>query len=290
MRGLLGKAAVGARVVASPELWRLAAAGALRRRPAAAGGAEGLPAVTTVGEDPAAGLIEVEVGGRRYWEPAAVDRGGLADIHDEVFRADHPHFYEYKRCRVRPGDVVVDAGAAEGFFTRFALERGARVVAVEPYAPQADALRRTFAGEVAAGRVRVCQVALGDREGEVTLEVDPAAPWGGTVGRAFRGTVRQRVRQTTLDQLVAQTWGRCDFLKADVEGAEGGLTRGASRTLRRDRPRVAIAVYHGPTNYLDVRDALRALRVGYRVTGKGLHRFRFVYVPVMLHAWAPPES
>jgi hypothetical protein len=64
------------------------------------------------------------------------------------------------------------------------------------------------------------------------------------------------------------------------------LIDGARQTLARDRPRVAVAVYHGVTNYLDVRAVLRGLDAGYHVTGKGLHRHRFLYVPMLLHAWA----
>lgn len=284
MSGFLKKVSTGLRVVTSPELWRVAAAEALR--PGRNAGKVPPLAVTTVADDPASGLKQVEVGGRTYWEPRTMDTGALASIHAEVFRDDHPHFYEFGACRIKPGDVVVDAGASEGFFTRFALDRGARVLAVEPWGEQADALRRTFAAEVSEGRVSVQQVALSDHEGSVTLELDPAAPWGATVGKAYNASVRQTVPLTTLDRLVERTWGRCDFLKADVEGAEAGLARGASETLRRDRPRVSIAVYHGVTNYLDVRAVIRSAGAGYRVTGKGHHRFRFVVVPVLLHAWA----
>jgi FkbM family methyltransferase len=285
--GLFKKVATGVRVVGSPELWRVAAAEALchgRGRNGGGAVARGLE-VTTVADEPASGMKQVEVGGRRYWEPRTMDTAALAGIHAEVFLPDHPHYYEFRECRVKPGDVVVDAGASEGFFTRFALDRGARVLAVEPWAEQAEALRRTFAAEIAEGRVAVHQVALSDHEGAVTLEVDPVAPWGATVGKAYNASVRQSVPLTTLDRLLERSWGRCDFLKADVEGAEAGLVRGATETLRRDRPRVSVAVYHGVTNYLDVRDVLRSLRAGYRVTGKGHHRFRFVVVPVLLHAW-----
>ena len=164
------------------------------------------------------------------------------------------------------------------------------MIVVEPWSVQARALRRTFAHEIDGGRVRVEAVALGDSEGEVTLELDPSAPWGATVGRAYRGSVREVVPRTTLDRLIARTWGRCDFLKADVEGAEVALVEGARQTLARDRPRVAIAVYHGPTNYQDVREVIQSLGAGYHITGKGLYRRRFLYLPMLLHAWSEVES
>jgi FkbM family methyltransferase len=288
VKRLVGKASDLTRIVLDGQLWQIAAhqwLGSKRRLEKIDS-----PQIVAVGDSDASGLRAVEVSGTRYWQPASMDLQALGPIHAEVFGVEHPHYYEYQGCLIQPGDVVVDAGASEGFFTRFALDRGARVIAVEPWSVQAQALRRTYADEIAQGRVLVEQVALGDSEGEVTLELDPAAPWGATVGQAYQGSVREVVSRITLDRLVARTWGRCDFLKADVEGAEMSLVEGARQTLARDRPRLAIAVYHGPTNYLDVRAVVRSVRADYHVTGKGLYRRRFLYLPMLLHAWTTGNS
>jgi FkbM family methyltransferase len=204
----------------------------------------------------------------------------------EVFDPGHPHHYELGPCRVREGDVVVDAGASEGLFTRFALERGAQVIAVEPFGPMAEALRRTFAPEIAAGTVRVEQAAVSDRPGEARLTLpDPSQPWGATISP--RGDdAGEVVPQVTIDDLVERScWGRCDFLKMDVEGAERAAVAGASATLRRDRPRLSIAVYHFATGFVDIRGDLGAAGLGYVVRGKGMTRRRGVLVPTILHAW-----
>lgn len=281
MRLLIEKIVRRARAVSSPELRRH---GRFRGSHAPKPPASPVE-VREIEVDAESGLKLITVAGVPYWQPLSMDCRALADIHAEVFDPTHPHYYEDQDCRIHPNDVVIDAGASEGFFTRFALDRGARVVAVEPWCVQAQALRRTYAREIDEGRVIVVEAALSDREGEATLEIDPTAPWGATVGRAYRATERRTVAVTTLDALVGRTWGRCDFLKADVEGMEHHLVRGAFQTLSRDKPRVAIAVYHGDTNYLDVRNVLRATRAGYTVTGKGHFRHRFVTVPVLLHAW-----
>src|SRR5262249_10989091 len=147
-------------------------------------------------------------------------------------------YYEHGPCRVRPGDVVVDAGASEGFFTRFALDRGAKVLAVEPFQPLSDALRRTFAKEAAEGRFAVEETCLTDRQGSATLHVDPATPWGAHAGGTARpGESDSPVILSTLDALVKRSpWGRCDFIKMDIEGFERPAVAGAMETIRRDRP------------------------------------------------------
>jgi FkbM family methyltransferase len=287
MAGTLSKVGTGARLLLSAEMWRVVL-GEARQGSRDVGQP---PEVREVGRDEAAGLRQVEVGGDRYWLPLAMDLSGLAPLHLEVFCERHPHYYEHAGCRVRPGDVVVDAGASEGFFTRFALRRGARVIAVEPWGPMVEALRRTFADEIAAGSVVVEQAVLSDGEGEAVLAFDPETPWGATASPGVAADAapgRETVRRTTLDALIARSaWGRCDFLKMDVEGAEREVVAGAAATLRRDRPCLSVAVYHHPTGYLDIRRDLRSAGLGYEVAGKGLQRRRGLYIPVVLHAWSP---
>jgi FkbM family methyltransferase len=56
------------------------------------------------------------------------------------------------------GDVVLDVGAGSGEFTRAALERGAKVIAVEPSAARCDQLRR-------ANELTVVQAAAANSDG-----------------------------------------------------------------------------------------------------------------------------
>jgi FkbM family methyltransferase len=273
------------------DLWRiiLRESGRARRQVGA------VPASNIVEVDESSGLHLIAIGGHRYWVPRSMSLDEFSSIYSEVFCEDHPHYYEYGSCRIRPGDVVVDAGASEGLFTRFALERGARVIAVEPWRPMAEALRRTFAAEIAAGSVVVAQTCLSDEVGTTTLQIDPNVPWGGTIDPASESEsaarhVSETVTQTTLDAFLASSpWGRCDFLKMDVEGIERKAVAGARETIARELPCLSIAVYHHATGYLDIRHDLRALGLRYKVTGKGLQR-RGLYFPMILHAWPPARE
>ena len=50
---------------------------------------------------------------------------------------------------------------------------------------------------------------------------------------------------TTIDRIVAELdLPRVDYIKLDIEGAESNAIRGASKTLEKFRPRMAIASYH----------------------------------------------
>ncbi len=93
---------------------------------------------------------------------------------------------------------------------------------------------------------------------------------------------------TTLDALIASSpWGRCDFIKMDIEGLERKAVAGARETIARDLPCLSIAVYHHATGYLDIRHDLQTLGLGYEITGKGLQQRRGIYFPMLMHAWPP---
>jgi FkbM family methyltransferase len=248
------------------------------------------PPVNPITVDSDAGMHQIEVGGRTYWVPEGTDIGDLGMIHAEVFEPEHAHFYEFGPCVVRPGDVVVDLGASEGMFVRFALERGASVIAVEPWEPMARCLRRTFAQEIDAGTVEIVEAGVSDHAGSANMLCDPAQPWGAALtevaGDDPLRTAETAVRLMTLDSLVAGTrLGRCDFLKMDIEGAERAVFPGAHQTLRTWKPRISVAVYHYSDGYLIVRDHILRAGVPYTVAGKGLRHLAGVAFPLMLHAW-----
>lgn len=245
------------------------------------------PPLRSIGRDAGTGWHEIEVGGHRYRFPPEAAPEVLVGLYKATYYPGHPHYFEHGPCRYGAGDVVIDGGAFEGFFTRQALDRGARVVAVEPCPPMAEALRRNFAREIGEGRLTVAPVALCGRSGPVRLVVDADCPTGAAVRTDSGGPAGVEVEGRTLEDLCAETCvDRCDFVKLDIEDAEVDVLRSAGSLLARRRPRLSVAVYHSPGNYREIRRDLLALRCGYRVAGKGLvHGLDGRWRPLMLHAW-----
>jgi FkbM family methyltransferase len=265
--------------------WGVAWRGMTLRRPPVAA-AE----VLFLEEDDAAQMVRVRVGGHDYWYPANASREKLGGVYAEVFEANQDHFYESRFCLLRPGDVVLDAGACEGFFVRYALERGARVLAVEPWSAMADCLERTFAPEIARGEVHVARVLLGPEPGASELIVDLDFPFGAAVdsARQIRREVTETVPMTTIDALVAASpFGRVDFLKMDIEGAEALALAGASATLRQFHPRLSVTTYHHPDDWRRIARQVRGSAPDYRLWLKGMVCYETGgYRPVMLHGWS----
>ncbi len=95
------------------------------------------------------------------------------------------------------------------------------------------------------------------------------------------------VTVTTIDQWVHEAGGPVDFIKADLEGFEMEVLRGAERCIARYRPRIAMTCYHPGNEWRDMLNYCRALVPSYQHRVKGLSMLDGRHPrPVMLHMWS----
>lgn len=74
-----------------------------------------------------------------------------------------------------------------------------------------------------------------------------------------------QVSTLTIDDLVQQRGlDRVDFIKMDIEGAEGEALKGAVETLKSFRPKLAIAVYHRLSDFWTLTQFIDGLGLGYK--------------------------
>ena len=167
---------------------------------------------------------------------------------------------------VHSGDTVLDCGANIGVYTRKALNAGAgKVVAIEPAPENVACFRRTFAKEIETGRVLIQPVGVWDAAGKLPLNVDAGNSARDSLVLTF-GTVASvvTVPLVTIDSLVTDlALHRVDFIKMDIEGAEKRAIAGASLTLARFHPRLAIAMEHLPDDPVALPAAINSLGLGY---------------------------
>lgn len=166
----------------------------------------------------------------------------------------------------QPGDRVVDGGAGWGdtaLWFADAVGDGGRVACVEVDAANRSMIDANLAlNPSLAGRIAVVPRALWSASGE-RLDYAVAGPSSSLVERGRSG-VREQIETVTVDDLVeAEGLAPLGFLKLDVEGAELEALRGAEATLRRDRPKLAIAAYHSDADLVDLPAWIDGLGVGY---------------------------
>jgi FkbM family methyltransferase len=162
---------------------------------------------------------------------------------------------DFHRALFRPGNII-DVGAHNGALTLPLAELpGAHVVAFEPLPAAFARLRAAVLQRYGAipAHVELHQSALGERTGEITLEVPVV---GGVVQEQWASTAKDyaairaidprieavrrfRVPLMRLDDLALPD---VSAIKLDAEGAEAEVIRGAATTLRRCQPALSIEI------------------------------------------------
>ena len=170
----------------------------------------------------------------------------LAHAWKAVTRQYHGELEPTLRRFIAGDATVFDVGAHAGQFSKmFArLAPAGRVYAFEP-SPYALSILRPALRAHGLKRVRVIAAACGDAPGALALTTPVKASGAGSVrfglahlgGAAGNGARRDDVPVIALDTFMEENRiGRLDFLKADVEGWEVRMLRGAARTIARRRP------------------------------------------------------
>ncbi len=166
----------------------------------------------------------------------------------------------YERIReVKPGDVVVDAGAMVGTFTLKAASQGAsRILAFEPFPSSFELLNENIKRNE-LNNVDAFDVALSQCNGEMKL-------WShenpGSQSLTDMKDPKKFIMVPTKrldDVLKEEDVEHVDFIKIDVEGAETLVLMGAKETLKRTPIHLGIAVYHYPKQFEEINTMLEGL-------------------------------
>ncbi len=136
---------------------------------------------------------------------------------------------------LRAGDIVVDAGAHAGLYTRLAATfaaPGGRILAIEP-SPTSLGLLRTNVAPLDPSLVSVHACALAREDGPLSLLAGgPGAAAYNRVQPPDGNAATPSVPGRTLVSLLRETGlDRVDFLKLDVEGGEIAALEGAAPLL-----------------------------------------------------------
>jgi FkbM family methyltransferase len=171
------------------------------------------------------------------------------DLADKLTREIYYCGFDRKDCRilkrlVKPGHVVLDAGANVGYFSLLCAKwmHGRGVVhAFEPFPTTAERLTRNLAlNPQLKPIITLHRLALSDVTGRMGMSV----PDQSNQGRNFlSATGPVNVKTTSIDAFCEnEGLARVDLIKVDVEGSEVALLRGAEETIRRHRPMLMIEI------------------------------------------------
>ncbi len=127
-----------------------------------------------------------------------------------------PHRYLTKDFNVSENDVIADVGAAEGNFSLSVVSKARHIFLFEPEKNWIKALKATF--EPWKEKITIIEKFVSDRT---------------------------NAKSTTLDDFFNEHNYDVTFIKADVEGAEESLIRGATKLMHHQKNlKIAICTYH----------------------------------------------
>lgn len=181
--------------------------------------------------------------------------------------------YEKYGVALREGDVVLDCGANLGFFSALAAARGCVVHAFEPLPMLHPYLAQT--ASLYEGRILIRRQATTERKERLRLFTHSINCGGATtIQSSAESADCVQVQGTDIDSYVREEGvDKVDFIKADIEGAERAMLRGAAETLRVHAPKLGICTYHLPDDPRVLENIIVTANPKYTVK----HRYKKLY-------------
>lgn len=157
--------------------------------------------------------------------------------------------------------------------TLYALSKGANAIVFEPVPQLARALEKTLEPHIKTGRAKVFQLALGDdiKEEKIMLDFVNA---GASVledsdrkNKPDQNPISTTIKIETLDHLYEKGLiEKVSFIKADVEGYERKLLKGAFKLIKAFQPKLALCHYHAEDDLEVLSKLIKDLELGYRLS------------------------
>jgi FkbM family methyltransferase len=169
----------------------------------------------------------------------------------DICTGDEIYFNDIFRDEIREDEVYVDAGAYDGkTAVDFILFTKGKYKKIYAFEPDANNYFRLI-GELADCRdTVVSRLALSDSDSEATF--DARGTQSSRIAAADDGLEEDRftiIHTTKLDSYVK---GPVTFIKMDIEGEEYNALVGAREIIRKQRPKLAVSVYHNDDDLIKI--------------------------------------
>lgn len=191
--------------------------------------------------------------------------GSEADV--EEYCSDHQYFCFPQFRYIGMRDTYVDCGAFTGDIVQRVAENSVglfrKIYAFEP-SPRAYAAmqkRVSLINDIWAleeGQIVCEQKGVGAKSSHAFFRTNAANLANMSVSVADDSP--GNVEIVALDDYLAQhNVEKVDFIKSDIEGFEWDMLHGAARTIQRDKPKLAISIYHSIFDFFRIHQYLKEL-------------------------------
>ena len=177
----------------------------------------------------------------------------------------------------KPKEIFVDAGAYDGktvlYFYQWTKHKYERIYAFEPIKSMCEEIRRKTVENNISG-IEILNNAAWNRREKISFIDDSTSSHMDDKGDIA-------VQGIDIDSVVNDEG--VTFIKMDVEGSELKALEGARNTILRNRPRLAICIYHKPLDVIEIASYILHLVPDYKfyIRHYNLHMYETVlYAPI----------
>lgn len=168
----------------------------------------------------------------------------LFPMHKQLITANGWQYFDVFKPVDR--EIYIDAGAYNGDsildFVKWTGGAYERIYAFEANPEMADTVRKTIAREKLEN-VIITPKAVWSKEKLMAFVKNDAAS-------KIEKSGKIKIQTVDIDSVVGDD--KVTFIKMDVEGSELQALKGAIKTIRSNRPRLAISIYHTPEDIIEL--------------------------------------
>ena len=149
------------------------------------------------------------------------------------------------------GNIIIDGGGLNGD-TALAFHRhfpNSEIHVYEPIEHYVGIINSFLAEDDCGKRIKPINKGLGNQCGKQFMRF---------------GVGANMANITTIDNEYKDAGKPIGLIKLDTEGMETGIIQGAEKTITRDKPVLAIAIYHRPEDFFELKGKIKNLNHSYR--------------------------
>ena len=153
---------------------------------------------------------------KRLYFPRKMEVGAIKGMYNALLKEqdiNSPHRYLTEKFQVRNNDIVADVGAAEGLFSLMIIDKAKEIHLFECKPYWIEALEKTF--EPWKEKIKIINKYVSDISDETNITLDK-----------YFGTKE------------------VNFIKADIEGTELSMLKGADSILQKENLKLVLCTYH----------------------------------------------
>jgi FkbM family methyltransferase len=177
---------------------------------------------------------------------------------------------------IEKDDVLIDAGANFGLFSIFSshiIGKEGKIYSFELVERTKEFLEKNIKNNNIDNCI-VVKKALGESNKEVDIFINDKNLEESSLVINNLLRRKEKIKQIKLDDFIKDNnIQKVDFIKADIEGAERNMLRGAEKTIKKFKPKIAICTYHLPDEPEVIENILKEFVPEYKI----VHRYKKIY-------------